>query len=681
MDEGKKRLQEREDWADYVQRRGRSMSFGDQRGKPGGPIIGNARMRTKEHERRLSRDSGRSGRRNSLSSLWRRSTERNTLHPSTSDDNVGLFNSFGFPRRMSTSRAAPSQPDDPLVTPRAAGEDFFPSRYPSHRYGGIRGLRGHTHTRSSPDLSQVSREASLRDAPPLPPGPPPRTLRIQPPRRSSYRGQEEGVIVIGPGNSAYRAPPPEPRRPTDLDAFTSARSPHPSEPTFRSRAPRPLDLTVTVSNGYTSAPSTGVRSSQRSSGANVNKALPDVPRADNSPTLELAPFSDLTAEVGKAMSPEMRSISGMATIRGVPRPPRRDQAYDSTLMYFNTAATPFRKSDGSSVGTSPFRKSDASGATRDSTLSPARALLVKQHQLAKTKRAFQSPANRQPSYRATKSAQPQAETPLWRQDSVATPSSAPHSNASFSSTRPLVSQPSSVSSATAMPPTAYKRKPTALEEAIGRSRAASLSTLEQQDPLAKSSSNRTLHRAGAGSDGAHAAPYALDSTAADTIFAAGPSSTPRVLPSDKSPVLGPPITSSPAIVTPTPARNTDAPFLPLPPNPPNMLRTDTSTTTQSKTTAYSSASEGWDRGIDSGAATPSAGVLPGRSTPGQLPAGDYMEQLDQGTPQNPPWAEERTPQNLREDSPDDSPDNHMDERDFAVSQLSSFCSWSRRRDA
>ena len=748
MEDGKARAREREDWADYVKQRGRSMSYGEQGPTAGKPIIGNNRARTKEHARRESMQKDKDDRternRNSGSSMWNRrgsgpnqstdDTNRPNLLHVASDESVGVSRSFGFlhPRRNSLPRAraprhAQAGPSDDI-----ANQDFYPRRQPSQRY---RGLRARAFSQSSPDLSRSSREAS-EEYPPMPSMPPvagssrgqaPRVLRIQDnsPRRgsgASTSAASAGVVVIGPGQSAYRAPAIAPPRRSSLSA-SSTGTPDPGRSSsLRQRRPaQPSNpRSAAIGRGNTSASSTTNR--RRPQPLDLSKPLPQIPRGspsrgDRSPTIELPPFTDLTVEVGRAMSPEMRSITGFPDyVSAYPAlSARRPSPVKDTVS--PQAVKPGHAASRSLPLTSPpphptesesvAARTISQGMTSPSSPSMTRALLARQHQLAKQKRAFQSPTKRQSSasvsrgstIRSTTSADHSSSqdhssslmqsistvprdvtAPVHSRPNESISSRALTSSTSSQTPRvgsnetPHMSTASSDATITALAGTMggaalstipislqTGRRQTALEQAIGRrrgsvdisehgssSRSGSVKhSPEEQTPNPGRFDQKAsdLPATGLGLGSSPILPslvYPISTLASSSYTASRP-----VAPQPRS--LAPPSTSSEDIARlPTPDLSQFPPPPPeMPQAPPPMLRTETSTTQMSKTTVYTSASEGWSRsGLDTGMTTPTPQA--GREETGSVEMGRRGS--------------------LATDTP--SPPHIFDDKDFAVSFFS-----------
>ena len=223
VDEPEVREREREDWSKYVQR-GRSLSLGSVAPPQGAPLIGNARVREAEIERRNSVTPRR--RRSSSFSRWiaRHRASRSTDDLGQVDDANSTPRRFSLFRRFSTSsvRRRPS-----TVSPTMDHVEHDPMP----RAGATSPYRSTDTqiTRSSPELSRQSRRAA--------PGPPPRTLRLTNPPV-----QKQGVVIIGaekekprngadrPSRRAPRPPPldfckPLPQLPTAVDFGATADPP------------------------------------------------------------------------------------------------------------------------------------------------------------------------------------------------------------------------------------------------------------------------------------------------------------------------------------------------------------------------------------------------------------------------------------------------------------------------
>lgn len=183
VNDGKQRVRERDEWASYVKFRGRSRSFGNEAPRFDAPIIGNAKIRAAEHERRASVKSRSSsvGSKSRWIPRHRGTQSASDLRPSflhmDSSKSDGVTTSFGFAKRTpSRDRSTFSSGNQSPVF-----DGLSPDQYPrTAPYND-----GHSRSRSSPNLS-------VHQSNRIPPGPPPRTLRIRnPPIKKS------GVIIIG----------------------------------------------------------------------------------------------------------------------------------------------------------------------------------------------------------------------------------------------------------------------------------------------------------------------------------------------------------------------------------------------------------------------------------------------------------------------------------------------------
>ena len=453
VSDGKKREAERDEWASYAKHRPRSRSFGNEAPREDAPVIGNARARERDIERRLSQ----SRKRSSSLTRWipRHSHTRSAgdlmSRPETerSGSEKSVRKSFGFIKRSSNSTGTYSRGSSGQPSPMFGDlSDPFhvtdvPIRpFPMAKGGPVEYKPGHGYSRSSPDLLQRTARRSA-------PGPPTRTLRVSnPPVR------RQGVVIIGAEDKADRLPV-----------------------------------------------------------VDFSKPLPPLPY-DTSPRVDIGAFDSFSDGIGQAISP----------------PTRHDPAAS---------------------------ESEASTSVRTAVLpSPARArtYLAEQHRRSRTIKAFQSPSAR--SSLRVRPADPPTPSPRAKED------------------RPLgLSTPTSASSAGAF---SSPRRPTALEEAIKRSRASSVSTLNQQSsPMSQSTDKRP------------ASTIDEDTPELPRILATVPSFTPGTS-------LAFPIT-------------TDSPYssaagLVVPP--PLGSRNNSNFSTASKTTVYTDASEGWSR---SGTSTPVVG--------------------------------------------------------------------------
>ncbi|WVR05128.1 hypothetical protein IAU60_002140 [Kwoniella sp. DSM 27419] len=546
LEAGRMRTQEREQWADLVRRRGRSLSMGSTAPPPGAPIIGSYRARSRERERR-SKSASRSnsliraitpnpGRRRSSSfgsrfSMSRRnSSNRKDKHDldwdSRREPEPDVPIGFPFPHRQPTRYDAGKTSGQPDLR---ASIDDDPFRHHSsdtirRRSRSMPYKSGHSHTRSDPGLlNAVDAVPSppaqrLRSSVPVPPG---RTLQFRQPSVAD-RG---GVVVINRG---------------------WPRQAHgPSTGTFK--PPTPYDL---------------------------SKPLPDLP-ADNAPpvTPTRTAFPPLTSEIGVAISPE------------VIRPASQTPTYGSTTPKTSRGLV---TSPTSPLSPTKLRSPEGGSPT-------ARAFLEKQQQRARTRRAFQSPS--------------QGPVMAHRQrhsvGSDALAAGGPLSAAS-SSTSSVASPRSSMSES--VKSVDGSRRKTALEEAIGRSRAASVGILQEQQQAPRMSPTRAalLDRPNSTSSDRAIKHATVRSSAPPppkvSLDPAEPAATQmeRVA----SPPLAYPISTTPPLVAQTrPA------FLDV--QRPTLPHMETAT---SGYTVFTDASEGWDRLRVSAASTPQP------DTKGKLPA-------------------------------------------------------------
>jgi len=449
--DGKKREVERNEWAKYVKHRTRSRSFGNELPREDAPVIGNARARERDIERRMSASTKRSS---SLKRWIPRHSHTRSMgdllsRPETqrTESDESVRKSFGFVHRGSNATGTYSKGSSGQQSPMF-GDVSDPFRSPEVTIKPFRMAKGnpveykpgHSYTRSSPDLLQRPARRSA-------PGPPARTLRVSnPPVR------RQGVVIIGAEDEANRLPV--------------------------------MDF---------------------------SKPLPPLP-SDASPQVDVAAFDSLSHEIGMAISPPTRHAPGPSESEAPP---------------------PFP----TSVQPSPAH---------------ARTYLAEQHRRSRTIKAFQSPSARN----STRIRPPDLSTPSPRSKEPlnASTSTAISSTGTFSS----------------------PRKPTALDEAIKRSRASSLSTLDKGSSVMSQST------------------YKLP---AGTIRGDAPE-VPKIL------ATAPSFTSGTSLVYPitTDAVNRSPAGLIVPP--PLGGRNDSNYSTASKTTVYTDASEGWSR---SGTSTPAAG--------------------------------------------------------------------------
>ena len=394
IEQGKERQQERDDWAELVKRRGRSMSFGGQPAPPGAPIIGNARARSRENSRNNSlatTDSRASrGRSDSLRSRWsirRRSAsrkrslsrgEKKSTAESSGDEITKSFDVVNLGRRGSTGRDfrnTPRHHHSHAAEVDNAGRASRGSDEAAYHPG------GQTHSQRDERMSNMRSPGHVHDRTP-------RTLRIIAPPAIN-RGR---VVVIGP------------------DAVENV---HRSSQSARPGEPKSRDF------GSEHQP-------WKPPSVDLSKPLPRLPQDHQSSLPDFEHFRPLPAEIGIAVSSELVDTPSIAPLTN-----------DSGLT-----------SQSDLLITTPSNSSP----------SKARAYLAKQHQRAVTKRAFQSGPHAPSAYRHSEAL-----------DSVI--------SATVSLPSPRVSR-TSIAPSSAQPIQPIRRRKTALEEAIGRSRAASVGEIE-----------------------------------------------------------------------------------------------------------------------------------------------------------------------------------------------------------
>lgn len=524
IEDGEARRREKFEWAEYVNGRGRSMSFNHQSAAPGAPIIGSVRARSRENSRNnsLTDADPRAGRlrAGSLGSRWssrrgsasrRGSTARGENKSSSFDVNPspgGVVKSFDYAK---PGRSASEGRDIGMVSdPDPPGLGDFDVEDPFHArrvWEQAAYRRLHARNNSQPkQLSSFGWAGQQQDRPQ-------RTLRIEQPPPVN-RG---GVVVIGP----------EPSQTFPVPDRVISR--HGAQ--YRHRAPPSLDL---------------------------SKPLPSLPRDVAFPTRTREHAIPFHSGIGVAVSPEP-----------VPTP---------------TTAP----STGTSTGFPP----DSSYST-SSDVSPtkARAFLEKQHQRSMTKRAFQAPAYGPSAYRLRTT----QDVPLSASSATFPMSSAAMANSTTSS---------SDSSTT--------RRKTALEEAIGRSRASSVGAIDSRDLPPVKFRLRTRPRTAGGEDD-------MDTTRPRS---------PRLQFAARSPV-SPTFVPSPQLAYPISTQNTSifhfqtetaSSFLDV--KRPDLSQGDSYTSGKS---AYTDASEGWGR---SGGATPTPLARP-RDMEGEEPSPE-MSMDDRG---------------------------------------------------
>lgn len=350
LENGKARMREREEWTDYVERRGRSISL-DRRAEPppGALPIGNAKAREKERSR--SRERGKSKtipslslgivqvrkRSKSLGSRW-------TWHSRGSS----VSEKDNYKKDQNRELLGPTASEKP--------SDVFKS-VPHHRSKSevIQGLYTQGHARSHPNLLSSFASNNPSHKQPAASGSGPSLHFKQPPV-----ADRDLVVVIGRGASTRKG-------------RTMQRT--------NNKLP-PLDL---------------------------SKPLPDLPpEADLLVTPRGLPVSPALDSIGVAISPDTGGLRGFEAIQAlmkeVDTPSSAIASTDiglalSPLSPVNgisrTAPEPLaRYSQGSRFSIEEKRLTDGSIGS-----STARAFLAKQHQRARLKRAFQSPLQSPSGYR------------------------------------------------------------------------------------------------------------------------------------------------------------------------------------------------------------------------------------------------------------------------------------------
>ncbi|KAK8869866.1 hypothetical protein IAR55_000434 [Kwoniella newhampshirensis] len=537
VEAGRTRLKEREEWAELIRRRGRSLSLGGRLDPPRDvPVIGNVRARSREGSRNSSLVNlslGSQGRKRSASFGSRWSSRNGSISRNDPMSRHGSISQKEHKRQFSFSRLnrgneeevpksfgfvntpAPTRRDNGSASQGFIDDDDVNDPFHSNdrRSDSMPSSAPHAHSISNPELlGQFTSKQDSRYPPPVS-VPQARTLQFRHPSVAD-RG---GVVIItkrasrratlGEGTGTYKAPPP----------------------------------------------------------LNLSKPLPQLPDEARSPSLPTyGPFVPLSDEIGVAISPGLPQMGGEDRQDEDERERRASLPDSTTVPSTSSLASPMHKA----------RTSDGGSAH-------ARAFLAKQQQRARTKRAFQSPSQPPISY---------------RQRDVAT--KGPLSASTGTTTSSTISSPSPSPIRTEGP-----RRQTALEEAIGRSRAASVGVLDEpQVKPARSSLQARLkpgessRAVGAGTLHQHTVPplkISLELSEHET------STMQRAL---SSPPLAYPNSTMPSPRTKTgPMFDRQITFLDV--QRPDFRHSDTAT---SKATVYTDASEGWDRSVEGGS---------GRTTP------------------------------------------------------------------
>ncbi|WWC69519.1 uncharacterized protein I206_103461 [Kwoniella pini CBS 10737] len=434
LEKGRHREEEREEWANLIKRRGRSLSLGSTAPPPGAPIIGSARARSRER----SADGNRRSRSNSI---IRALTPSLSLRKRSASFGSRLTaGTAGNSRKSSMTRKESNRKTN--VNRRNSGRDinkdssFLNIDHDAFRanqnfvnskdYGIPQSHRMPTARSPSDDYVYISQNARKRST-------------SMPYSTNSVQTRSDPLLSNFNDDVESRYPT------MDIPAGRSLQFKHPS---IADRGDRGGVVIITKSPQK--------RNTLRSSNTyrppaplNLSKPLPDIPKEDDSPVLpESGPFISLTDEIGIAISPnigefEKEKISGE----------------DDHLDKDATPKSAPQSMDPKSPSTpSKSRLSDGGSAT-------ARAFLAKQQQRARTKRAFQSPTQG-----------PRSNNPQRLSAGSGTLTTASTPTTASTSISSVLSPASSTTSIRSDGP----RRKTALEEAIGRSRASSVGILEAQ---------------------------------------------------------------------------------------------------------------------------------------------------------------------------------------------------------
>ncbi|OXG22228.1 hypothetical protein C366_01126 [Cryptococcus neoformans Tu401-1] len=373
LENGKARMREREEWAGYVERRGRAISLGCHAEPPPDALpVGNAKAR--ERERSRSRERGKN---NSMSSLnlgiiqgrkrstslgnrWARHSRgssvsdihkndqnRRLLEPNASEKPSEIPESFAFVKSASTIKR------DVFPPTRLDASKSVSQYRPESPV--IQGLYTRGHIKSNPNLL------------------------------SSFASNN-------PSHNPYVAP-------------HSGPSLHFKQPSIADRG-----LVVVIGRGASSRCATKMaKTNDLLPPLDLSKPLPDLPpEADLLVTPNDLPVTPSSDSIGVAISPDMGGLRGFevsqAPVEQVDAPSFAIANADEELALsplspvVDTSRTapelPVRYSQDSRYSIEEKRLS--SGSTGSST---ARAFLAKQHQRARLKQAFQSPLQSPSGYR------------------------------------------------------------------------------------------------------------------------------------------------------------------------------------------------------------------------------------------------------------------------------------------
>ncbi|OCF45462.1 cytoplasmic protein [Kwoniella heveanensis CBS 569] len=556
LEDGQARMQEQEEWTGLVKRRGRSLSLGSTAPPPGAPMIGNVRARSRERE----------GSRSRSNSLVR------ALTPSSKGGERKRSASFGSrwsgsrkPSDATSRRESKRQSSSFLnITDDDSRETRtrqFPQPFPSNS-------SRHPSFASRRDLGTASGQALLLHGQETED-----SFRHSYSSDTAYRKRSTSMPYQN-GHSHTRSDPGL------LSAFgdradSRARTGESRYPTAAIPAGRTLQFkqpSVADKGGVVVISKSPARRTTTTYGAHggstfrppapldLSKPLPNLPVDDTSPMIpESGPSVPVTAEIGLALSPDVgHRASQRQLVEGSPTP----------------KTAPLSRSDLTSpISPTKSRLSDGGSAT-------ARAFLAKQQQRARTKRAFQSPTHGPILAR--------------RQRESSVPLSALSATASSASS---MASPLSSASVSAMSDGPGARRKTALEEAIGRSRAASVGVLQEQQQRMSPTRAALLDR-----------PSTAESTRArgPGIIRTSAPPPPRVSlnPPDAEDnamkrVMSSPPLAYPISTEPSPRTRSRAAFLDV--QRPGLPHVETGA---SKVTVYTDASEGWSRVGDSAGSTP-----------------------------------------------------------------------------
>ncbi|WRT67080.1 uncharacterized protein IL334_004046 [Kwoniella shivajii] len=535
LENSKAREQEREEWANMIKRRGRSLSLGSTAPPPGAPIIGNVRARSKERSSRsrsnslvniLTPSSSIRKRSASFTSRWSNSRKSSMTR---NESERGNKSSFSYPNGGERQKTG---------VPKGYG--FVPPAVSSKDYGTFPQQRFSVPTENDPFYRPQ----------------PARKRSTSMPFTNDMPSYQNDPLLANFATTESRYP---------TSAIPSGRTLQFKQPSVADRVDRG-GVVIITKGASRSTPSRGSRlegTFKPPAPLNLSKPLPDIPKDDISPILpESGPFIPFTEEIGLAISSnDEHEPKGKEQISEGEA--KAEQVSPKTAPLPNTEALSPRTPTKS-------RLSDGGSAT-------ARAFLAKQQQRARTKRAFQSPVQGPTSYQ-----------PL--RDSTV-PSSASTSTSISSALSPTASSTSIRSDG--------PRRKTALEEAIGRSRAASVGALEQQQQKFSPTRAVLLDRPNTGDHVRAAAKFGSTAGSRGSVPIPPKSSINSPESVMKQRLSSPPL-DYPISTMPSPRTASRAAFLEV--QRPIVNHQDSA---RSKMTVYTDASEGWSRvGGDSARTTP-----------------------------------------------------------------------------